>query len=159
EEKCRGESNLAPTRGAPGIAGAPIRAGVCGTAYSTEGGNMAGEEIRVRPDGHNFTVELLAEGEAVSSLEVINLVMRIGHCPVRMGGIGGVGTNDKHRNKGYARRVLEYSTQWMAENGFDCATLFGIGDFYDKFGYAACLPDGRVEVATRDAERALPTLA
>jgi hypothetical protein len=80
--------------------------------------------------------------------------MRIGIAEVRMGGIGGVGTPEKHRNKGYSRRCLENSNVWMAEEGFDCATLFGISDYYDKFGYAPCLAWNTWTLPTRDAERA-----
>src|SRR5262249_49323551 len=105
-----------------------------------------------------FEHELMLEGECVSSLAVVDLDMRIGAASVRMGGIAGVGTNNKHRRRGYARRLLENSTAWMTENGFDCAMLFGIPDFYDKFGYAVCLPACRFEVQTRDAERAPATL-
>ena len=46
----------------------------------------------------------------------------------------------------------------MTQEGFDCAILFGIPDFYDKFGYAVCLPECRTEMRTRDAERADATL-
>jgi hypothetical protein len=42
----------------------------------------------------------------------------------------------------------------MAENGFDCATLFGINDYYHKFGYAPCLTWNEWKIQTRDAERA-----
>jgi len=84
--------------------------------------------------------------------------MRVGTAHVRMGGIAGVGTDDRHRNRGYARRVLENSTDWMTENRFDCAVLFGIPDFYDRFGYAVCLPDCQYVLRTRNAERAAATL-
>ena len=42
----------------------------------------------------------------------------------------------------------------MQEQGYDCATLFGIQDYYNKFGYAACIPSSYLEVRTRDAEKA-----
>jgi hypothetical protein len=119
---------------------------------------MTDAEIRVTADDGSFNHALRLDGETVSELEVIDLTMRVGIAAVRMGGIGGVGTDKKHRKKGYARRVLENSSVWMEENGFDCAVLFGITDFYHKFGYAVCLPQCRVEVATRDAERASGSL-
>jgi hypothetical protein len=119
---------------------------------------MADGEIRVTAGDGSFSHALLLHGEAVSELAVVDLTMRIGIASVRMGGIAGVGTDDKHRKKGYARRVLENCNVWMEENGFDCALLFGIPDFYHKFGYAVCLPQCRVEVATRAAERASGSL-
>ena len=96
---------------------------------------------------------LMYDGEQVSQLWVGDLMMRIGSCAVRMGGIGGVGTDRTHRHKGYARTLLENCNRWMAESGYDCALLFGIPNFYDRFGYAVCLPDCRYEIPTRAAER------
>jgi predicted acetyltransferase len=110
--------------------------------------------IRVTPDEKNFHHELRCGEETVSELWVVNLTMRIGVAEVRMGGIAGVGTPQQHRNKGYSRRCLENSNPWMTEEGFDCATLFGISDYYDKFGYAPCLASNTWTLPTRDAERA-----
>src|SRR2546423_11139250 len=115
-------------------------------------------EIRVTQEERSTHHELLLDGKSVSGLWLLDLRMRIGESFVRMGGIAGVGTSEEHRNRGYSRRVLEHSTRWMEENEFDCAILFGIDDFYHKFGYGVCLPDCRFEVRTRDAERATGVL-
>src|SRR5581483_3710159 len=120
---------------------------------------MADLEIRVTEQDRYTEHQLMLAEQAVSGLAIVNLVMRVGVTAVHMGGIAGVWTDKNHRYKGYARRVLEHSNRWMAEHEYDCATLFGIDDFYDKFGYAVCLPDCRVEVRTREAERASGTLA
>lgn len=114
--------------------------------------------IIVTPRGQGTRHELMLNGESVSRLLLLDLRMRIGTAVVRMGGIAGVGTERAHRMKGYSRRVMDNSTEWMAAEGFDCATLFGIRDFYDKYGYAACMLVPRFEVRTRDAERAVPSL-
>jgi hypothetical protein len=119
---------------------------------------MLAEEIHVTPEDRSFHHQLLLDGAEASGLWVVDRQMRIGGTEVRMGGIAGVGTGRQHRNRGYARRVLHNSTDWMIANGFDCAMLFGIPDFYHRFGYAVCLPDCRYNVLTRDAERAAPTL-
>lgn len=44
----------------------------------------------------------------------------------------------------------------MREAGFDVSVLFGIPDFYPKFGYAVCMAECSCTVATRHAERASP---
>ncbi len=119
---------------------------------------MPETEMRVTEEEYGSHHELLLDGQSVSGLSVIDRTMRIGASPVHMGGIGGVWTDRAHRNKGYARQVLEHSNVWMEAHDYDCATLFGIPDFYPKFGYAVCLPDCRVEVRTRNAERAALTL-
>lgn len=105
-----------------------------------------------------FEQKLMQDGKQVASLAVVDLMMRIGIAPVHTGGIAGVGTEQEHRNKGYARQVLEHTTQWMAENGFDCAMLFGIENFYHKFGYANCLSPSTFTIKARFAERAEKTL-
>src|SRR5688500_988060 len=116
-------------------------------------------DIRYNSDsGRSTKHELMVGGEAVSHLWVQHLRMRVGSAVVRMGGIAGVGTERAHRMKGLSRRVMENSTRWMEAEGFDCATLFGIRDFYDKFGYAPCMLVPRFEVRTRDAERAAASL-
>lgn len=119
---------------------------------------MSESEIVVTSEEYGSHHKLLVEGEDVSRLSVIDLQMRIGSTVVHMGGIGGVGTNYQQRNKGYSRRVLEHANEWMAANGYDCATLFGIPDFYHRYGYASCLPDSRIEILTRSAEKAIPSL-
>ncbi|MCZ6680535.1 MAG: GNAT family N-acetyltransferase [Candidatus Poribacteria bacterium] len=103
-----------------------------------------------------WKISLSIEGEAdVSRLWIFAYEMRFGSALLRMGGIGGVGTNDEHRNQGFARHVMEDSTALMAEQGFDVAMLFGIRDFYPKFGYATTLPEVRVALNTADAREAV----
>jgi len=110
--------------------------------------------IRKRIDGNRHLLELLQDGEAVSQLTVLDATIRVLGTPVRMGGIAGVGTRPEHRMKGQARRLLEEAVRYMTGLGHDVSMLFGIPDFYDKFGFLPCLPSHCVRIATRDAERA-----
>ena len=103
---------------------------------------------------HGWRHELFIEEDVASSLIVTDHEMRIGASSVHVGGIQAVGTSDKRRNKGLARQVIAQSNDWMAEFGFDAATLFGIDDFYHRFGYAVVMPDCQYTVRTRDAEQA-----
>ena len=50
---------------------------------------------------------LKPDGELLSKLAIWPFTMRIGAAHVRMGGIGGVSTPEKHRHKGYASVVME----------------------------------------------------
>ena len=111
-------------------------------------------DIRTTDDGRTHKRELFVDGEQVSHLFVIDYQMRIGTVTVSMAGIGGVHTEWKHRNKGYMRVLFEDTLTYMRAQGYDVSMLFGIRNFYDKFGYIACLPSYRVEIQTRDAERA-----
>ena len=98
---------------------------------------------------------LEVEGEKVSWLNIFDFEMRIGTAVLSMGGIAGVATSSRHRMKGYSRAVMEDSTPFMKEKGHDCALLFGIDNFYHKFGYAPCMAEITAKVRTRDAEASL----
>ena len=52
--------------------------------------------------------------------------------------------------RGFARRVLEESNRFMEEEGMDIASLFGIRDFYERWGYAPALPEYRVYLRVED---------
>ena len=100
---------------------------------------------------------LVKKGEVVSKLAVWQMPMRIGGAKTLMGGIGGVWTHEKHRNRGYASIVMEDACAWMRENDYDFSVLFGIPDFYHRWGFITTLSSGRVILETRTAEKAEPT--
>jgi hypothetical protein len=58
-----------------------------------------------------------------------------------MDGIGGVETKEAHRNRGHARRLLEAAVAHMRRGDAALTMLYGIPDFYPKFGYAPAGPD------------------
>ena len=108
-----------------------------------------------RPSISNTVIGLFNEDEErVSVLGLREYRMRFGSAQLKVGGICAVGTKEEHRNKGYSRRVMEHSTEYMTDNGFDVAMLFGIPDFYHKFGYATVLPETWVEFDTQDVQAA-----
>jgi len=110
--------------------------------------------LRRTPSERGIKIELMLQGAAVSRVSVIDLHIRIGDTSVRCGGIGNVHTERAHRRKGYARRVLEESLTFMQQEGYHLSALFGIPDFYSKFGFAPVLIESQCTVATRDAEAA-----
>jgi len=117
---------------------------------------LAGKlDMRVEEISRGQRVELLLDGEHVSGLTINDLQMHIGRAVVHMGGIGGVHTDQRHRLQGYSRRVCEYSNRYMFERGYDVSLLFGITDFYPKFGFVSCLPSYKLTLTTRTVERAL----
>ena len=93
----------------------------------------------------------------VSGLGLREYQMRFGSAYLKMGGIDGVSTTEEHRNKGYSRRVTEHTIAYMNENGYDVSMLFGIPNFYHKFGYATVIPETYVEFNTKDVPAAAPT--
>jgi predicted acetyltransferase len=63
-----------------------------------------------------------------------------------MGGIGGVWTEEAYRKRGFARRLLEAANDYMRDEGFDIASLFGISDFYERWGYVPAGPEYSLKV-------------
>ncbi len=80
--------------------------------------------------------------------------MRIGCARVRIGGIAGVGTRQEHRLKGYSSRVMHESTALMADHKCDIGFLYGIPDFYHRFGYGVGFADSKLYVGTGNLLRA-----
>lgn len=100
----------------------------------------------------------VGDEENVSRLWVVEKTMRIGKARVRFGGIAGVGTQKEHRMKGYASVVLNASTELMVERGYDMGMLYGIGNFYHRFGYGVVFPIPRLFVKTENLLRAKSNL-
>src|SRR5215218_1088310 len=86
-------------------------------------------------------VLLQLDGRQVSRVVIVPMLMRIGAAVVRMDGIGGVGTEEEFRNQGYSRRLMETAVQQMQQGDAALSTLFGIHDFYQKFGYETTGPE------------------
>lgn len=111
---------------------------------------------RARPDV--WKVFLTENGEEASRLWVFVKRMRIGSANVRIGGIGGVGTKQEHRLKGYASRIMDESTALMQDKNYDLGFLYGIQDFYHRFGYGVAFADVTLYAKTADLLRAKASL-
>lgn len=121
---------------------------------------MSGE-IRVADFPRSHRVELLLDelgGSAVSWLTINDLEMKVGGVYLKTGGLGGVGTLEEYRLRGYSRRVIEFSIDYMVRNEYDVSMLFGIPDYYFRWGYASTLPLCKITMPLRNAERARPGL-
>jgi predicted acetyltransferase len=111
-------------------------------------------ELREERGNGEWKVEIVEGGKSISRLWIIDRVMRIGSCAVKTGGIGGVGTDREYRMQGLAKQVLEGGVELMKRERYDASFLYGIQDFYHRFGYVTCMPERRLYVDTRAAERA-----
>ena len=114
-------------------------------------------EIETIDEGRAHKRVMRIDGEEVCHLWVIDYTMRIGHAEVRMAGIGDVYTNRAHRMKGYMRQLYSDTVGYITDEGYDVSMLFGIANFYTKFGYASSIPTVKFAVETRDAEAAADT--
>ena len=106
------------------------------------------EEIAISPTSRGWNVLLSVEGEGVSGLAIVDQKVRVGTAGLKMAGIAGVWTDDKHRKKGYASRVMWAAIDEMERRRYDISILFGIPDFYHRYGYTVCFTSPVAQVRT-----------
>jgi predicted acetyltransferase len=112
-------------------------------------------ELRETREEHAWRLDLM-EGEiSISRCWVVDRHLRVGHTALATGGIGGVGTLESHRQRGYSRQILEAAVQLMQRERLPLSFLHGIRDYYHRFGFITCMPEHDFSVDTRDAERAV----
>lgn len=92
----------------------------------------------------------LIGGQVVTHWAVMGYNMRIGRARVRVAGIGGVATHGDYRRRGLMAKTATASINRLRDHGYDLSVLFGIGDFYHRFGYVRAWSDTDWTVATGD---------
>lgn len=100
--------------------------------------------VKREPGVYAVRLRLFYGERDVSRLWIFDLQVRIGSAVVRMGGIGGVHTEEPYRMRGFARRVMEESIAYMREAGYEISALFGIPHFYERWGFVPALPEYRI---------------
>ncbi|MDQ3702989.1 MAG: GNAT family N-acetyltransferase [Chloroflexota bacterium] len=111
--------------------------------------------FRELPDGRT-RVEATLDGQKVSHLQIVPLTIRVGAATLRMDGIADVATETQHRQQGYARRMLQATVDYMRRRDAALTMLYGIPDFYGRFGYATAGPDHLLHLKTTESAPALP---
>ncbi len=111
-------------------------------------------QLREQKMPGGWAVDLFCDGRSISRLWIADRQMRIGSCTVKIGGIAGVGTDAQYRKQGLASRVLNAAVELMGREDYDASFLYGIADFYHRFGFVTCMPQHSLELDTRSAERA-----
>lgn len=99
------------------------------------------ETVRIDRQAEKTQVELYLGERRVSWLSIVPFTIRVGTARVRMDGIAYVGTQEDCRNRGYSRRLLEAAVRVMQEGDAALSMLYGIPDYYPKFGYATAGPE------------------
>ena len=110
---------------------------------------------RARPD---LARVLEADGLPRASVRIQDHNIELGRARLRLAGIADVGTDPQQRGKGYASRLMSDTVRYMTETGFDVTLLFGIRDFYDRFGYIVAMPRYNLSISVTDAQNARRTL-
>lgn len=85
----------------------------------------------------------------VTHFGVWGFTMRVGISRLRVGGIGAVATHDDYRKRGFMRHTVLESLTAQHAAGYDLTLLFGIQNFYNKFGYRRAWPDETITVNRR----------
>jgi len=91
------------------------------------------------------------KGEVLGALRLTTDTVRIGEARLKMGGLGWVATSPRHRKRGVGRRLIEDTMAYMRENGYHISMLFGIPNFYHRFGFVTSLTDYTILMDTTEA--------
>ena len=115
-------------------------------------------EINVIKDQNgDYKVELVRDGRTVSGCWIVVQSIAVGCSQVDMGGIAGVGTEEDCRNQGLSRRVLQEAVRFMEQADLGLTMLYGIPNFYHKFGYASAGPNRMAYVDATSPVGGLPS--
>ncbi len=93
----------------------------------------------------------LYRGDIVAATRITTDTIRIGEARLKMGGIGWVTTDGRFRGKGFARELLLDTQRYMAINNYHVSMLFGIPNFYHRYGFATALAEYATSVPVLEA--------
>lgn len=92
----------------------------------------------------------LLDGEIACALRMTPDTLRIGEARLKMGGFGWVSTAGHCRNKGIARQLMANTMDYLKRHNYHVSMLFGIPNFYHRFGFVTTLADYRTTMNTVD---------
>lgn len=108
-------------------------------------------ELRLTPEPDGSTrVALYLGAREASRAFIVPFTLRYGVATVRMDGIGDVATPEDLRFRGYSRRVMEAAVERMRAGAAPVTMLYGIQDFYPKYGYATLGPECVCQIEAGD---------
>lgn len=90
--------------------------------------------------------------EPVSRLGLVTLELRFGATALPVEGYEGVSTPPQHRRRGYMARLLRRSLA-SARRRVSVVCLFGIDDFYPRYGFVTCVADSELRLNLDNARR------
>lgn len=80
------------------------------------------------------------DGEIVGHVRIQPNTFKLGAARLWVAGVGDVTTHFQQRKKGIAAAAMGDAIHFMQEEGFDLSILFGIPNFYHRFGFAPVIP-------------------
>ena len=88
----------------------------------------------------------------VSQLALLTMDLRFGAVALPVEGYEGVSTPPEHRRRGYMERLFHRSLD-RARQRVSVACLYGIDDFYPRFGFVSCVAFSELRLYLADAHR------
>ena len=101
----------------------------------------------------------LLDGRIITHWGVVGYTMRIGGARVRVGGVTCVATHAEHRRQRLMPPTGRASIDAMRAAGYDMTVLFGIDNYYDRYGYVNAWPDEQYTIRRCDLRAPGPALA
>jgi predicted N-acetyltransferase YhbS len=92
----------------------------------------------------------IMDGKVVTHWGVFDYQMRVGAARLRTGGIGSVITHPDYRKRGLMDKTAWDCLEGLRRDGFDFSMLYGIQNFYEKFGYTRALSESDYTAALAD---------
>lgn len=80
-------------------------------------------------------------GELAGALRVTSDTIRIGEARLKMGGLGWVTTAPHHRHRGVCTALINDTLRYLRDRRHHVSMLFGIPNFYHRFGYTTTLAE------------------
>lgn len=105
---------------------------------------LAGVSAADRKDYRCLTVD----SRVASFLDINPRLTYVGRSLLKVAGIGGVCTDPAFRDKGLSRSLFKDTVRFLEDEGYDLSILYGIPDYYHKYGFEVVMPrDHAVSVA------------
>jgi len=83
----------------------------------------------------------ILDGKIAGALRLTTETMRVGDARLKVAGLGLVTTAPEFRHRGVCTELLRETQRYMLGHGYHVSMLFGIPNFYHRFGYATTLAD------------------
>jgi len=93
----------------------------------------------------------LWNNEIAGALRINTETVRLGEARLKTGGLGWVTTAARHRQKGVCRSMMQDAFRYLQAHNYHVAMLFGIPNFYHRFGFATTLFDYTITMDLEDA--------
>jgi predicted acetyltransferase len=100
----------------------------------------------------------LIDDQIVTHYGVWDVPMRIGRSVVRVAGIGTVATHGDFQKRGLMAQTASACVKDLNGHGYDLTLLYGVWNFYDRFGYVRAWSNTQVFIKATDLPEEKPTL-